>query len=128
MTKKMTEKDREHYKSRILMNLTKHAGRAKAIGMGELFEEVFEEPWEHRINDTRRLRHLVTELREDGIPICSTVGRGGSGYWIAIGTELNDYCEKLTSRALEILKQVTKFKEETVPALHGQTQLKLKED
>jgi len=119
--KKMTEEQKQHYKSLILMLMTRHIGRANKIGMGELFEAVFEAPWANRINDTRPLRKLVTELRRDGVPICSSAEKGGGGYWLAsAGSELIDYCAKLKSQALKKLSQMAKFMDVSLPELLGQ--------
>lgn len=125
--KAMTAGDRQHYKSRLLIELTQHVGRAKAVGMGELYESVFGEKWLHRINDTRRLRTLITELRREGVVICSAAMAAGGGYWIAsAGSELSDYCERLEGQAIKKLAQSARLKKVGLPDLLGQLQVELR--
>ena len=78
---KMTEQEKQFRKTRILMIMSGHVGQGKRIGMGELYERVFEETYDHRINDTRNLRKLITELRRDGVAICSVAAKSGGGYY-----------------------------------------------
>ena len=124
---KMTPEDKERYKAVILKELTLHVGTARPIGMGELFVRVFGEGWDNRINDTRQLRYLITELRDEGIPICSQVLRSGGGYYIAAaGSELEDYCSKLEKQAIKKLSQVSKMRRMSLPTLMGQLSMDLR--
>ena len=101
-------------------------GTGRAIGMGELFVRVFGERWDNRINDTRRLRKLITELRRDGVPICSRVLTNGGGYYIAAaGSELVDYCRKLEKQGIKKLAQSSSLKHMALPDLLGQLSLDL---
>ncbi len=114
-------------KTRILMIMSGHVGQGKRIGMGELFERVFDETYEHRINDTRRLRKMITELRRDGVAICSIAAPSGGGYWLAsAGSELASYCQKLRSRALGILGMEAIIRKTTLPEMMGQIALELR--
>lgn len=124
---KITDKEKQIFKTRILMEIATHVGRAKAIGMGELYERVFKESYAHRINDTRILRRMITELRQEGIAICSAANRNGGGYWLAsAGSEVNTYCKKLHTRALSILKMEANIRKISLPELMGQMELDLK--
>lgn len=126
MRQKMTGEELAAAKTRLYQALTQHVGKTRRIGMGELFEKVFREGWQNRINDTRRLRKLITELRRDGVPICSIATSSGGGYWIAsAGSELNDYCQALRQRAIKILCQEATLRKKTVPELLGQLSLDL---
>ena len=110
----------------VLFVLADHVGRENAIGMGELFEAVFEKRWEHRINDTRMLRIIVTRLRRSGTPICSDSSPESGGYWLAAaGSELSDYCKNLRASALKQLAMEAKLRKTTLPELVGQVQLEL---
>lgn len=123
--KRNTEK--EAYKIRLLQEMSRHVGKARAIGMGELYERVFEESYGHRINDTRHLRTLISELRVNGVPICSAVDCSGGGYYLAsAGSELNGYCDRLINMAIKKLTQVAILKNRALPELLGQLQLDLK--
>lgn len=75
--------NREQTKARLLIILTRHVGEEKAIGMGELYSRVFGKPWSHRINDTKILRDLITELRFDGALIGESRSKTGGGYYQA---------------------------------------------
>ncbi len=122
----MTESEKQMARSRLLMLMPRHIGRSKSIGMGELYERVFGESYDHRINDTKRLRKIVTELRNEGVPICSTSDRFGGGYYLAsAGSELADFCEKLREQALRKLAMEAKIRKISLPELIGQLRLDL---
>lgn len=124
----MRAEEKDILKLRILEELTKHVGRTRALGMGELYRIVFGKGWANRINDTRDLRILIRELRRKGQPICSTSGRQGGGYYLAsAGSELNDYCTRLRVRALKILNQEARIRRISLPDLVGQIHINMKE-
>lgn len=113
-------------KNRLLAVLTRHIGKNRAIGMARLYEEVFGEAWSDKINDTRKLRSLITELRKEGVPICSTPSQTGGGYYLAsAGSELEAYCSKLRTSALKKLALEAKLRNMTLPELLGQLTLSL---
>jgi hypothetical protein len=115
-------------RARLLEVLTAHVGRENAIGMGELYEEVYGRSWRNRINDTRALRVLVTDLRERGVRICSRIGRGEGGYYLASAkSEMKDYVERLKLQALRKLARAAELEKMSLPELLGQMQLNLKE-
>lgn len=119
-------KDRDSYKLRLMSELASRAGRGRAMSMGELYEAVYGEPYEDKINGTRRLRHLITELRREGVPICSASTKEGGGYYLAsAGSELDDYCSRLRSRALKLLAMESNLRKVTLPSLLHQIQLNL---
>ncbi|MCD4761032.1 hypothetical protein K8R42_03995 [bacterium] len=125
--KKMTEQEIQMRKTRILMIMSGHVGQGKRIGMGELYERVFEETYDHRINDTRRLRKLITELRRDGVAICSVASKNGGGYWLAsAGSELETYCKNLRIRAIKILGMESRIRKISMSEMMGQMALELK--
>ncbi|MFH1139926.1 MAG: hypothetical protein V1816_27925 [Pseudomonadota bacterium] len=91
--------------ARLLSALSRHVGVEKALGMAELFELVFNRQVKHRINDTRRLRTLITRLRLDGAAIASVTRPDGGGYYLAAaGSELEDYLSRLHRRGLAALR------------------------
>ena len=122
---KMTEEVKQKYMSRLLFILFDHVGASNKIGMGELYEKVFEKSWNHRINDTKPLRVLITELRRKGIQICSDDSSSGGGYYIAsAASELNEYCKKkLHDPALRKLSMEAKMRKIALPVLLGQMAL-----
>jgi hypothetical protein len=118
--------EREAQRVRVLTILAGHIGSHNAIGMGELYEEVFGEPWEHRINDTRALRKVITALRSEGVPICSAADREGGGYYLAAaGSELSSYLRRSEIRALKILKRNARIKRISLPDYLGQMRLNM---
>ena len=118
--KKMTAEAREAAKSRLKSALMDHVGRGRKVGMGELYEAVFDEAWSHRINDTRALRKLVSELRREGLRVCSDTG----GYWLAAtDSELGDYLGRQHERAIRILAMEARIRRVSMPKLLGQMAL-----
>lgn len=108
-------------KTKVLMAITRHVGASQKIPMTALFERVYGVPWSDKINDTRRLREAVTALRRDGVPILSDASHTSGGYYLAsAGSELEAYIGKLKSRALKILRQAAKIKNQTLPEMLGQ--------
>jgi len=113
-------------RARLLAVLSRHVGSHRAVGMDVLYERVFDEPVTHKINGTRRLRRLVTQLRHEGIPIGAVSASSGGGYYlIGAGSELDDYLSKRTRQALKILVLVARMKGITLPDQLGQMQLNL---
>ena len=126
--KERAEYKKEHRKSHILKVMLRHVGAPRAIGMGELYSKVYGKQWNHRINDTRGIRSLITELRAEGIPICSLSTSTGGGYYVAAtGGELDDYLARGHRKALKILAQEAKIRHTTLPELMGQISLSLVE-
>jgi len=126
---KVGSKEREHYKAVLLRELTQHVGAHRRIGMGELYQRVFGRPWSHRINDTRDLRTLITELRYEGVPIVSVSDRHGGGYYLAsAGSETEEYCARLRVQALKKLKMEARIRRIALPRLVGQIAMNLGDD
>lgn len=126
MGKKTERDDMERYKTKLLMLLTQHVGEANSIGMGQLYEQVFEKKWLHRQNDTRLLRILISDLRREGVSICSSYSSVNGGYWLAAaGNELAKYCRKIRGRAIGLLGMEAAIRKISLPELVGQLQLDL---
>ncbi len=118
----------ESRKSRLKDELMEHIGRQNAIGMAELYELIYGESWENRINDTRGIRKLITELRNEGRPICSISNRNGGGYYLAAaGSELENYLQANERRALRVLARNSRIKKIALPEYLGQVRLSLEE-
>jgi len=114
----------EALKSKLLAELSLHVGKDKAIGMGELFERVFDRPYRSRINDTRPIRTLIDELQKEGVPVCSSQ----RGYYLASAhSELAAYCKNLRAQGLRKLKKEANLRKMTLPELLGQLSLELRE-
>ena len=123
----MQEKEKmsfEEAAGRVLMILSRRVGKENAIGMDALFERVFGEKVHHKINDTRKLRTLITALRRKAIPIGSVSTPSAGGYYLVrAGSELDDYCSRLRSRALHSLKMEARLRKQALPEMLGQMSL-----
>jgi len=84
----------------VRLALQQHIGKTHGVGIGNLvFEATGEQP---SMAAERRCRRIISELREDGLPVCGTPR---SGYYIAATqAELSECCAFLRSRAMHSLK------------------------
>ena len=125
----MEEKDRmsnEKATSRLLMVLATHVGEENAIDMGELYSRVFKCDYNHKINNTRRLRTIITALRHKAIPIGSRAATTGGGYYLVrAGSELDSYCRRIHRAALNKLEIEAKLRKLAMPELLGQMRIAL---
>lgn len=94
--------------------LAAHVGAGRGIAAHELAE---------RLGCTeRKLRDLISELREDGIAVC---GKPDTGYYIAENAqELEETCQFLRARALTSLHLEARLRKITLPDLLGQLKLR----
>jgi hypothetical protein len=117
---------REEAAGTLLATLARHIGREKAISADVLYQKVFGEPGNH--DNRKPLRKLVTELRNEGVPIGSTPSRDGGGYYlIAAGSEMDDYLGRIRRRALEELSMEAKLRNLSLRELLGQMRLNLQQ-
>lgn len=117
---------KEYRKYRLLQELSGAVGKNRAVGMERLNRAVFGKDLQDKINGTRRLRTLVTELRRDGVPICSVSTAEGGGYYLAsAGSELEDYCRRIRGQALKKLRMEANLRKMALPVLLHQIQLNL---
>ena len=117
----MKVEDKDRLKGAALKILSRHVGANRKIGMGELYFAVFGESWSNRINDTRALRKVITELRQEGVPICSVADSTGGGYYLAsVDSELHRYLERLRTQALKKLALEAKIRRISMHELLGQ--------
>lgn len=118
------EVDSIENRNRLLAELTSHIGELNAIGMAALYEAVFDRPWSNLINDTRKIRKLITILRGEGVPICSVAKASGGGYYLAAaGSEFADFIRRDKYRALRILRRDAKMLKTTLPNYLGQLKI-----
>jgi len=123
-SKQINSIDTPENRNRLLAKLTGAIGATNAIGMGELYEAVFDRPWHNRINDTRDLRKLVTIMRDENVAICSVSAKGGGGYYLAAaGSELAAYLARNEKKAMRILKRNSGIKRVSLPNYLGQIQI-----
>lgn len=118
----------EELDDRLMATLARHRGRENCIGMGELWRKVFRQPYDHRINDTTKLRQLIRKFRRQGEPICSSSDKFNPGYYLAESPqELEEFILRHESRGITSLAQVARLRKIALPDLLGQLQLDLKE-
>jgi hypothetical protein len=119
----------EQHKLACMKALADHIGEEKALDMGILYERVFEKPpGGHKINSTRALRTIITQLREEGTPIGSVSTTNQGGYYLARSdSEVLEYVERLRKRGIQALKMAAHIKKKSLPEYLGQLRLSLEE-
>jgi len=103
-------KQKDLIKNKVLTELLQAVGKQNAISMNELYRRVFGKEPKHDIHDTRKIRKIITELRKEGVPICSTTDKNRGGYFVPIGSERDEYCRIIRNRALKLLSIEAKIK------------------
>lgn len=94
--------------------LSHHIGAARGISVEQLADAL--------LTDARHVRHLVTELRMDGVAVCATPSEG---YFIAeTHEELERTLNNLRSRAMRSLVLESQLRHVPLPELLGQLRLK----
>jgi hypothetical protein len=112
---------------KVMVILSRHIGEEKAVGMGDLYERAYGQPWRNKINDTRRLRKVITDLRYKGALIGETRSKNGGGYYLARSVhELNRFFDKRKREALKKLMMVARMQRVGLPELLGQIQMHLR--
>ncbi len=105
-------------KTRLLRILFKHVGAHKACDMGALYEQVFDKKWNHKINDSRKLRKMITHLRTEGTMICSSSSSVHGGYYIAATDgEAEAYFARANRRYLKSLALEARMRGIPLPEL-----------
>lgn len=99
--------------NQLLNVLSRHQGRERGIRAHDLALKTG--------LSLRRLRTLISALREDGIAICGTPR---TGYYIPVTPEeLGESCAFLEHRALHSLRLLSRMKKVSLPDLLGQLKL-----
>ncbi len=100
--------------NQLLTLLSRHVGAANGIGAEQL-ADLLDIP-------QRRVRALVSELREEGTAVCGTPS---TGYYIAATPEeLEETCQFLRGRALHSLHLESKLRNVPLSDLIGQMRLR----
>lgn len=119
--------ERAEIKRRVRRILGDCKGPDHAITMEELARRA---KGEHtipgkRYDQSRIIRSVVRELRQEGMAICNRYGHGG-GYFVAASDEdIDDTCRVLHSRALSSLEIERDLRRINVGALLEQLELEL---
>jgi len=100
-------------KTQLLNALARHQGRDQGIPAKALAAELGLPP--------RRMRKLISGLRDEGIAIC---GKPTTGYFVpTTPEELAESCAFLEHRALHSLRLLSRMKRVAMPTLLGQLML-----
>jgi hypothetical protein len=107
---------KDQHKATLQRVLTNHVGRRRAIGAETLSREVFgrrapDSPERYQ----RQLRKLINELRRDGAAIGSDTDSASGGYYLMVGSEREEYAEKLKEAALGKLTQAARVLRSSLP-------------
>jgi len=107
-------------RDRVLAALSRHVGKVNGRTIEKLTAEITGEPASTE-RDERRVRKIVSELREQGIAVCA---HPATGYFIAENAgELEDCCLFLRERALHSLRLESRLRKITLPELLGQLRI-----
>lgn len=105
-----------HSSARVLQALSRHRGRDRGASIVDLVREITGRA--STAADERALRRTISELREEGTPVC---GHPKTGYFIAqTPDELDQCCAFLRSRAMHSLKLEARLRRMPLQALLGQ--------
>jgi len=117
-------------KSRLLIELTRHIGKARAIGAGELFEKVFLRPYEgNKMTGCRRLRKLIEEVKYDLVnPVfiahsCCTVKPGY--YHPSSDSERREYVAREEKKVKKKIGRLARLNRMNEAAYIGQLALQM---
>lgn len=100
----------------------KHRGKARGATVKQLAQALTGEACTPSVE--RHIRHLVVELRKNGIPVCACPSQG---YFIAVDEdEVEETCRNLYDRAMTSLQQVAGLRRMAMPQLMGQLGLDAK--
>ncbi len=122
----MKSKFDDHERFKALSILNKHIGKQNAISMPRLHEKVFGERPTSHISGTRKLRALITELRNEGEPICSITC--GGYYFAATESEREEYLSTLKHQAIKKLLIISRIKKMSALELCNQIALGLENE
>lgn len=122
----MQTDDREYLKNGVKQTIRQHVGPNTAIKMDVLFVELTGDviiPW-RRHEQTRIVRSLVNQLRNEGCPIGSC--RGGY-FWARNEQELDSTLAKLHTSAMTSLKTEAALKRVSFSDLLKQYEIEFSE-
>lgn len=107
-------------RAQVLEALSRHVGKANGVRIDRLVAEITGLLLPSEGNE-RKVREIVSELREQGVAICA---RPETGYFIAeTPEELEESCQFLRSRAMHSLTLESKLRKIPLPELLGQLRL-----
>lgn len=123
----MDDQDRMTLKVRVRELLNKHQGPDDCVLMNEIFVEV---TGNHiiptrRYDQTRIIRSIIVDLREEGCPIGIKAGSNGGYFWARNDEELESTIQTFHKRAISSFKQEAALKRIPFGKLLEQYELEL---
>ena len=122
---------RENLKDDIEIILRKHQGPENCITMDDVYMAVTGEkfivPW-NRHSQTRIIRSIVQQLRNEGCPIGIVNGKEGGYFWARNMAELESTISKLHKSAITSLRTEAALKRLSTGNLLAQYELELQKE
>lgn len=111
----LTDIDRQELKEKIIVELKLCVGPQRAITAADLFRAVTNDPiipW-RRYDQTRVIRSIVKQLRQDGLPIGHRNAALGGYFWAQNDEQLDGTIKYFRDRALSAFSQEAALKKIT---------------
>ena len=122
----------EKAKARLLYEMTKHIGRARAIGAGELFEVIFKRRYEgNKMTGTRDLRKLIEAVKygPEAVFIAHSCSSTGAGYYLpSSDSERREYVAKMERQVKRKIGRLARLNQMNAGAYAGQLALEMAGD
>jgi len=137
MTQKRLKKaeqdlEREQAKGRLLYEMTKHIGKARAIGAGELFEIVMRRPYEgNKMTGTRKLRKLIEEVKygQEAVFIAHSCCSIKPGYYLpSSDSERREYVTRVERQVKRKIGRLARLNQMNAGAYAGQLALEMTDE
>ncbi|MCX5888093.1 MAG: hypothetical protein NTY36_01410 [Deltaproteobacteria bacterium] len=130
--KKMEQElDWEQAKSRLLLAMTRHIGKARAIGAGELFEQVFLRPYEgNKMTGCRELRKLIEEVKygPEAVFIAASCCNIRPGYYLpSSDSERREYLARKERQLKKAIGRLGRLNNKNAADYAGQLALEMQE-
>lgn len=121
--------DRDTLKDRTLAVLRRHVGKPNAITMTRLTAAIQSAAVvpSARYEESRIVRSIISQLREEGHPIAHHNGRGGGYFWAANEAELEETANWFRQRAMSAFRQEANLKRISLVELVEQLQLDIQQ-
>jgi hypothetical protein len=122
----------EQAKSRLLLEMTRHIGKSRAIGAGELFEKVFLRPYEgNKMTGCRDLRKLIEAVKygPEAVFIAASCCNIRSGYYLpATDSERREYVARKERQLKKSIGRLGRLNQMNAGDYAGQLALEMREE
>lgn len=125
------EKEWEVGKSLLMNEMSKHIGKARAIGAGELFEIIFKRPYEgNKMTGTRELRKLIEAVKygPEAVFIAHSCCSIKPGYYLpSSDSERREYVARVERQLKRKIGRLARLNQMNAGAYAGQLALEMQE-